>query len=157
MTCVWHPGVLRIRSRQGRIPTLQIGPHLMISTENQFRPETTKSLGGQSTSMTTTTHQVCLHPVEVHSRFQGHWDPGDIILTLRSDSGCILHEVENLQSSVSSNPCKTTTKPCEDAISGSHFHGFVNYTSFGLKGDASAQDLYAEIYRGKREVPNVAN
>ncbi len=71
----------------------------------------TKGPGSQSTSMSTTTHQVRLHPVVVPSRYQGHWEPGDEVLMLRSGSCYVSPKVKNLQSSVSSTPCRLTTKP----------------------------------------------
>ena len=79
---------------------MEIGPQMMINVEHQLYQETTKSHGSQSTSMTTTTHQVPSYPIGVLSRFQGHWEPGDVILMLKSDSGSIPHEVKNLQSSM---------------------------------------------------------
>ena len=83
----------------------------MINVGDQLHQETTESHGSQSTSMTMAIHQVPSHRMGVPSRFQGHWEPGKVILMLRSDSGSILHEVKSLQLSMTSTRCKTTTKP----------------------------------------------
>ncbi len=97
--------------RHGTRPTLEIGPQMIINVEDQLHQETTKSHGSQSISMTTTSHQVFSCSVRVLPRFQGHWEPGDVIPMLMSDPGSILHEARNLQPSMTSTRFKTTTKP----------------------------------------------
>ncbi len=151
--------------------------------------------------MTTTTHQVRLQPVGVFSRFGCHWEPGDVFLMSRSSLSNLPPRRENLQSSVSSNPCKATTRrrqrnifplskccqnsernpwePSEaterggnkkkDAVGGSHFHGYANYTIFepmvedvngsidslhGV-GRTPARDACGEFFRSQKDAPNV--
>ena len=84
--------------------------HSTVTVGNHFNSEMTKSPESQSTSMTTTAHPVRLHPVGVSSRFQGDWEPGYDVLMFRSGSCYVLPKVKNLQSSVSSTCCRSSTK-----------------------------------------------